>query len=153
MTVCRMVLSFLLLFLATTAGCATAQEKPPVSSPSVHNIAIPPLLLAGPDDAKLWEGDVEGRAVSYFRSHREGGTSDVIVVTEDSLPAYFRRIEYLDKGGDGELDLVRMRIYEKDKGWRNVGITKENKYGLAYAESQYRELMGKVRVASELQHR
>lgn len=153
MTFWRMVLSFLLPLMVHATGCVTAQDKPLESIPPTHGIAIPPILLAGPDDAKLWEGEIEGRAVVYFRSERQGGASDVIVTTEDSLPEYFKRIEYLDKGSDGDLDMVRMRIYEKDRGWRNVGITRENKYGLAYAESQYRELMGKVRIAAELQQR
>ncbi|HBH61454.1 MAG TPA: hypothetical protein DDX85_06905, partial [Nitrospiraceae bacterium] len=66
---------------------------------------------------------------------------------QDNLPQYFKRIEYFDDGGEGNLDAMRMKIYEKEKGWRDVGISKDNKYGLAYADSQYKELLEKIKEA------
>ncbi len=114
-----------------------------------HNIIVPPPKFAGPDDKKIWEGEINGRHVACFSVKKAGGEDHVVIVTRDELPSYFKRIEYLDKGGDGSLDMLRMRIYEIAKGWRRVGITRDNKYGLAYADSQFRELLEKIRDARD----
>ena len=136
-----------MLLTINNTGCVSAQEKKS-GPPSVkHNIIIPPLKFVTPEDKKQWEGEISGRVVSYFRLEKERGLSKVVISTLDNLPEYFKRIEYFDNGGDGDLDLMSMKIYEKEKGWRDVGITRDNKYGLAYADSQYKELLEKIKEA------
>ncbi|MBI5664192.1 MAG: hypothetical protein HZC49_03735 [Nitrospirae bacterium] len=112
-----------------------------------HNIPVPPLKFIAPEDKKQWEGEINGKVIAYFRLEKERGVSNVVVSTVDNLPDYFKRIEYFDSDGDGSLDLMSMKIYEKEKGWRDVGITNDNKYGLAYADSQYKELLEKIKEA------
>jgi hypothetical protein len=129
------------------AGCVSAQIKTTKTETREHNIIIPPLKLVGPDAKKLWEGEIEGKLVAYFRSKKHGGIADIIVVTQDNLPKFFKRVEYLDKNGDGNLDSVIMKTYEIAKGWRDAGIIKDNKYGLGYAGTLYKELLIKIRIA------
>jgi hypothetical protein len=105
----------------------------------------PPERFVGPGTKKLWEGKIDGRLVAYFRSKRYGELVDIVVVVQDDLPRAFKRIEYFDNNGDGNLDMMKMRIYDQDRGWRNVGITKDNEYGLAYANSKYNELLKKIK--------
>lgn len=137
---------FIILLALGMVGCFGIQEKPETLQVR-HGIIVPPLKFISPEDKKKWEGEINGRAISYYRIEKEGRISDVIVSTQDNLPEYFKRIEYFDDGGDGNLDLMNMKIYQKDKGWKDVGITRDNKYGLAYADSQYRELLGKIKEA------
>lgn len=139
------LLTSAIFILLINVCCAGSQEDPDEIRARKHNIIIPSMKFVTPDDKKLWEGVIDGRVVTYFRQKKERGISDIIVSTQDSLPKYFKRIEYLDKGGDGNLDLVRMRIYEKAKGWRDIGITKDNKYGLRFADSQYKKLLEEIK--------
>ena len=113
-----------------------------------QGILIPPIKYVGPDEKIQWEGAIDGRKTSYYRPAYEGGMIDVVVVIKDTLPDYFKRIEYVDMDRDGQVDSVRMMIFEKDRGWREVGITKENKYGLRYADTQYKELVKKISMAA-----
>ncbi len=145
MNITRAFMALVMLLIVNNAGCVSAQEKLSESPAIKHNIIIPPMKFVTPDDKKLWEGEINGRVIAYFRLEKERGISDVVVSTQDNLPEYFKRIEYLDDGGDGNLDLMSMKIYEKDKGWKEVGITRDNKYGLAYADSQYKELLEKIK--------
>ena len=137
--------ALIILFVSLFAGCVSVQDRGNELPAATHNINIPAMRLVVPDNTKLWEGDINGRAVAHFRIETERDISDVIVSTRDALPEYFKRIEYLDSGGDGNLDMVRMDIYEKAKGWRHIGITKDNEYGLGYADSQYRKLREEIK--------
>jgi hypothetical protein len=148
----RNILLAVLALGVINAGCVSAEKKQAQSPSDRHAVMIPPLHYVGPEDKTQWNGEIEGRSVSYFRSKKERESADVIVVTHDDLPLYFKRIEYLDKSGDGSLDLVRMKIYEKDTGWRGVGITQENKYGLEYADKKYKELLQKIRKERDVQN-
>ncbi len=133
----------LLLSLILT-GCVSVGETPAQSHEELHGIPVPPVQVLSPDDEKKWEGEIEGRLVTYFSTEKEWGKIDVLVVIQDDLPEYFKRITYLDKGGDGNLDLVKMKVYENTRGWRDIGITKENKYGIEFAESKFRDLMSRI---------
>lgn len=150
MDIAKTFLALMMLLAVNITGCVSAQEK--MSGPPAvkHNIIIPPLKFITPEDEKQWEGEINGKVVAYFRLVKEKGITYIIVSTQDNLPEYFKRIEYFDKGGDGNLDLMSMKIYEKEKGWRDIGITKDNKYGLAYADSQYKELLEKINEAQSV---
>jgi len=128
-------------------GCAGIREKPETLPVNKHGIVVPPLKYVSPEDKKHWEGEINGRIITCFKLVKESGVSNVVISTEDKLPEYFKRIEYLDIDGDRSLDLMSMRIYTKEKGWKDVGITRENKYGLAYADSQYKDLLVKMEEA------
>ncbi|MEW6600255.1 MAG: hypothetical protein AB1499_04740 [Nitrospirota bacterium] len=147
MCLSKSVLAAVILLVLNISGCAGAQEKPDGLTAEKHNIVVPQLKFVTPDDKKQWEGEIDGRSVVYFTLQKQNGPANVVVSTQDNLPEYFKRIEYFDDGGDGNLDLMSMEIYEKEKGWRDVGITGENKYGLAYADSQYKELLEKIKEA------
>ena len=138
-----------MLLTVNFAGCAGAQEKLSGPPAEKHDIIIPPLKFVTPEDKKQWEGEINGRTITYFRLEKEERTSNVVVSTQDELPEYFKRIEYFDDGGDGNLDLMNMKIYEKERGWRDAGITRDNKYGLAYADSRYKELLEEIKVILE----
>ena len=146
----RALLALVMLMTFNIDGCVSAQEKLSGPHAEKHNIIIPPMKFVTPDDKQQWEGQINGRIITYFRLEKEGGISNVVVSTQDNLPEYFKRIEYFDDDGDGDLDLMSMKIYEKDKGWRDIGITKDNKYGLTYADSQYKELMEKIKEAGKV---
>jgi hypothetical protein len=149
MNLIRTIIVSVIFFAVINGGCVSVQgqrSEPPAKN---HNVIIPPMKYVGPEGKKHWEGDIDGRSVSYFRLKNQHGISDVLVITQDDLPGYFKRIEYLDKDGDGNADVVRMSIYEKAKGWRDVGISKDNKYGLAYADIQFKELLRKITEARE----
>ncbi|MBI4683246.1 MAG: hypothetical protein HY757_09130 [Nitrospirae bacterium] len=149
MNITRAFMALVMLLMVNIAGLVSAQEKLSGAPAIKHNIIIPPMRFVSPDDKKLWEGEIKGRVTAYFRLEKESRISEVVVITQDELPEYFKRIEYLDNGGDGNLDLMSMKIYEKDKGWRDIGITKDNKYGLAYADSHYKELLEKIKEAGK----
>jgi len=150
MEIARAYLALIILLILNMSGCVSAPEKLSGAAAEKHNIIVPPLKFVTTEDKKQWEGEIDGKVTAYFSVVRERGISDVVVSTLDNLPEYFKRIEYFDNGGDGKLDLVSMKIYEKEKGWRDIGITKDNKYGLAYAESQYKELLDKIKEAETL---
>ncbi len=149
MNITRAVLALVMLLIVNITGCVSAQVKSGELSSQKHDIIIPPAKFAGPHDKKIWEGEIDGRTVAYFRLRKEQGTADVIVVTQDDLPQYFKRIEYLDEGGDGDLDMVKMDTYETAKGWRGSGITRDHKYGLGYADTRYKELLSEIKNARE----
>jgi len=139
-----------LIFLLITAvivagtGCAANQKNKPSLLSEKYNIEVPPMEFVGPFAEKLWEGIIDKRPVSYFRTPEEEGDGYVIVVVRNELPLFYKRTEYLDGEGDGILDQVSMKIYEEGPGWRRVGITREHKYGIEYAGSIYKALREKI---------
>jgi hypothetical protein len=147
MTLLKTVIILMLFVIIVPVDGISAQKEPAQFPDKKHSILISPAKFVGPEDNKVWEGEIEGRVVAYFRLRKARGVSDAVVVTRDDLPEYFKRIEYLDRGGDGTLDAVLMKVYEKAKGWRDAGITKDNKYGIGYADTQYKELWGKIKKA------
>lgn len=149
MYITKAFLAFIMLLTVNVGGCAsTQQEKLSVPPAKQHDLIIPQLKFVTPEDKKQWEGEIDGRTIAYFRLEKESGAYNVVVSIQDNLPEYYKRIEYFDDGGDGNLDLMSMNIYEKEKGWRYVGITRDNKYGLAYADSQYKELVEEIKEAA-----
>jgi hypothetical protein len=147
MDITKAFLALIVFLTVNIAGCASTQETLSAPPAKKHDVIIPPLKFVSPEDEKQWEGEINGRAITYYRIKKERGILNVVVSTQDNLPEYFKRIEYFDDGGDGILDLMSMKIYDKEKGWRDVGITKDNKYGITYADSQYKELLEKIREA------
>ncbi len=141
--------SLIIVFISLFAGCVSVQEHREDVPRAAHNIKIPPMNAVAAEDQKLWEGEINGRSVVHYRREKAMGIDDVIVSTQDDLPEYFKRIEYLDTGGDGNLDLMRMEVYEKAKGWRHIGITKDNEYGLGYADSEYKKLREEIQATGE----
>lgn len=137
------------LITVLQGGCAGVTANSDDPSAERHGVPVPSPRFVGPEDKELWAGDMDGRATKYYRLNTNAGIQDVIVVIQDELPEFFKRIEFLDAEGDGTLDLLRMSIYEKARGWRDVGITKENRYGLEYADKQFKGLLEKI---NEQQH-
>ena len=129
------------------AGCATVSPASHADEASKDKIAAPPLEFVSSRARKLWEGEIDGRMTAYYRDKGRNAAEEVIVIVQDNLPAFFKRIEYLDEKADGRLDAVKMKIYEEGKGWRDVGINRENKYGIEYADTRFREVMGKIKEA------
>ena len=140
----KLIIAFITVLIAAAVS-VSAEDTQKGHAAGEHRILIPPVKFIAPENKKIWEGQIDGRRVAYFRAENDSEKKEIVIVTQDDLPKYFKRIEYLDKGGDRSLDLVEMNIYEKAKGWRRIGITKENKYGLGFAESQYKELLGKIK--------
>ena len=136
------------LMVCISVACSGVKSNAGNTSIEKQSILIPPIKYVGPDEKIQWEGVIDGRETAYYRPAYEGGMIDVVVVIKDTLPDYFKRIEYVDMDRDGQVDSVRMMIFEKDRGWREVGITKENKYGLRYADTQYKELVKKISMAA-----
>lgn len=143
----RTVLGLAILFITMNMNCSGVQARPSDAGTAEHHIVIPPMEFVGPSDRKLWEGEIEGRNVAFFGSSEKSEVKNVIIVTGNNLPKFFKRIEYIDHDGDGSLDSMKMKIYEEGKGWRDVGITKDNKYGLKYANGKYNELLKKIKEA------
>ena len=148
----KLILGFIILLIINVDYAGGQTEAPETKNQGYkeaaeHKIIIPPMKLVGPDAVKLWEGMINKRSTAYFQSKKDRKVMDIIVATQDNLPKYFKRIEYLDSDRDGNLDLLKMEIYEMGRGWRYVGISRENKYGLEYANSHYKDLMEKIKAA------
>jgi hypothetical protein len=137
------------LLIILIAGCSSLGTRAFEGEIKEYGITVPPLEFVTPYTRKTWEGKIEGRSTACFRYKKGNVTQDVVVVIQDDFPAFFKRIEYLDREGDGALDAVSMKIYEEGKGWRNVGITRENKYGLGYADNRYKEVLDKIEKAKK----
>ena len=142
----KTALAAAVLLVVLIAGCSL-RTGPFEGEINEHGITVPPLEFVTPYAKKIWEGKVEGRRTACFRYKKGNVTEDVVVVIQDELPAFFKRIEYLDRDGDGTLDAVSLKIYEEGKGWRTVGVTRENKYGLGYANTRYNEVLDKIEKA------
>ena len=140
-------LAAVLMLMVLFAGCSIVPTASQAGEVNKSEIAAPPLEFVSAHAKKLWEGDIEGRMTAYYRNNEKGPAEEVIVIVQDNLPGFFKRIEYLDEEGDGRLEVVKMIIYEEGKGWRDVGITRENKYGIEYADTRYKEVRGKIKEA------
>lgn len=81
----------------------------------VQNIIGQPMEFVGTEADKLWEGEIGGKWIEYFRSKENSNFKDVVIVTLDELPKTFGRIEYCDCDGDNSLDIVNIRMYYEDK--------------------------------------
>ncbi len=148
----KIILGFIILIFINAYYAFGQTEAPEIKEQghmetAGHKIIIPPMKLVTPYAQKLWEGMINERSTAYFQSKKGRKVMDFIVVTQDNLPKYFKRIEYLDKDRDGNLDLLKMEIYEMGRGWRYVGISRENKYGLEYANGHYKYLIEKIKAA------
>ncbi len=140
----RKALIGLAIFMIVINFAGVVLEKSSYAESIKHNLIKPSEEFIGYSMKKLWEGKIDGRKLVCFKAEKVNKVVDVIIIIEDNLPKFYKRIEYYDKDADKKLDLVKMRIYEEGKGWRDVGITEENKYGLEYANTKYNEILGKI---------
>ena len=140
----RTVLLVTLLFSIST-GCSGVQTTPLVTETVDHGIEIPPMEFVTPDARQVWKGKLGKSRAIYFKLKKQNRVDDIVVLIQDRLPEYFKRIEYLDRGGDKALDYVKMKIYEKGSGWRDVTITSEHEYSLGFANKEYNEILKEIK--------
>jgi hypothetical protein len=133
------------LYMITTANSGNMKTETAANDIKANKILKPSVELAGYSITKLWEGRIDERQGAYLRAHNKDKVIDIIIIVKDDLPEYVKRIEYYDRSADENLDFVKMKIYEKGKDWREVAITEENKYGLKFANNNYRKLLQKIR--------
>ena len=101
--------------------------------------------LAGYSIDKLWEGEIDERRTAYLKAKKDDRVIDIIVVIQDELPKYFKRIDYFDEDADRHLDSLKMKIYKAAQGWKQIGITRENKTGLAFVNAKYNDILAKMK--------
>ncbi len=142
--VSRKVLLRLAILLAILNFAGIILEKPSRAESITHDVIKPTMEFIGYSVKKLWEGTIDGKQVVCFQAEKVNKVVDVIVVIEDNLPTFYKRVEYYDEDANKNLDFVKMKVYEEGKGWRDVGITGENKYGLGYANTKYNKILGKI---------
>ncbi len=127
------------------SGYSSAQTTLLASETSDHGIEIPPMEFVPPDAKQVWRGKLGKSRVICFRFKKQNRVDDIVVLIRDRMPEFFKRIEYLDKGGDKALDYVKMKIYEKGNGWRDVTITSEHAYSLGFANKEYNEILEEIK--------
>ncbi|MBI5408906.1 MAG: hypothetical protein HZA14_06030 [Nitrospirae bacterium] len=118
----------------------------PAEEAEINTRLEPPAEFPYNTTKRLWEGELEGRKAAYFKYK----TEDILVVIQDKLPEEFRRIEYFDRDGDGNLNLVRTMLFRKGAGWENSEITEENRYAIEFVNGKYKEYMSKI--GEKLEH-
>ncbi len=128
-------------------GSNSAQKAPLLPEIVNEVIDIPPMDFVSSNAKVVWEGKIEDKIITYYKEKRDGGNDDIVVLVRDRLPESFKRIEYLDKDGNKDLDALIMKIYEGGKGWRDVTITREHKYGLNYVNQEYNLLLEEIKEA------
>ena len=134
-------LPFLLVVLLS--ACSAENYSTRLNSNFIQNITGR-SAVAEPPANKLWEGDIDGAQVSYFRSRSDGGFKNVVVVTRDRLPSTFRKVDYYDINGDSELDFMDIRMFSQSAGWSDVRISKRNPHAISLANGTYRKLLEKI---------
>jgi hypothetical protein len=110
----------------------------------MQNFISQDVELVEPVDNKLWEGDIEGKRVTYFRSKENNKFKSVVVVTQDNLPDNFRSVEYCDSDGDWNLDLIKIKMYSESQGWKDIKITNGSVNTLNHAKSEYNNLLEQI---------
>ncbi len=133
------------ILLSIITVCSSVQTAPLVAETVDHVIEIPPMEFVTPDAKQVWKGKLGKSRAIYFKLQKKNGVDDIVVLIRDRMPEYFKRIEYLDKGGDKAMDYVKMKIYEKGNGWRDVTITSEHAYSLGFANKEYNEILEEIK--------
>lgn len=141
-TVVKSVLSFFSAVLILS--CSGADTRTARSSSVVRNLINTPLEFVDHTSQKLWEGEIGGKWVTYFRTGDIDSSKDVVVVTRDQLPEAYISMEYCDNDGDKNLDQVNIRMYKQGEGWSDIFIGSSTRATLSHANVQYNELMGKI---------
>ena len=125
-------------------SCSGADTRTARSSSVVRNLINTPLEFVDHTSQKLWEGEIGGKWVTYFRTGDIDSSKDVVVVTRDQLPDSYISMEYCDNDGDKNLDQVNIRMYKQGEGWSDIFIGSSTRSTLSHANVQYNELMGKI---------
>jgi hypothetical protein len=125
-------------------SCSGADTRTAKSTTVVLNLINTPLEFVDNASQKLWEGEIGGKWVTYFRTVGIVSSKDVVVVTHDQLPNSYRSMEYCDDDGDSDLDHVIIRMYKQGVGWSDIIIGSSTRSTLSYANAQYKELIGKI---------
>jgi len=139
--VCAVLLGGILIIIM---GCASPDIQPSAKGTFIQNIIGQQPELSKDPSNKLWEGEIEGKQVTYFRPKAQKHFKDIVVVTQDDLPDNFRSIEYHDNDGDRNLDLINIKMYRAGDGWNDVRITDRNANTLQHANTKYNELMNTI---------
>ena len=125
-------------------SCSGADTRTAKSSSVVRNLINTPLEFVDHASQKLWEGDIGGKWVTYFRTVDITSSKDVVVVTQDQLPNSYRSMEYCDDDGDNDLDQVNIRMYKQGEGWSDIVISSSTRSTLSHANMQYNDLLGEI---------
>jgi len=125
-------------------SCSGVDTRSAKSSSVVRNLINTPLEFIDNSSQKLWEGEIGGKWVTYFRSLDIVSPKDVVVVTHDQLPNSYRSMEYCDDDGDNNLDQVNIRMYKQGAGWSDIIIGSSTRSTLSHANVQYNELLEKI---------
>lgn len=125
-------------------GCSGTNIQPSENGEFIQNIIGQELEISKYSSNKLWEGEIEGKRVAYFRSQELNRLKNIVVVTKDDLPDNFRSIEYYDNDADRSLDLINIKTYREGDGWNDVKITAKNVNTLQHANTKYNELLNKI---------
>ena len=146
------VLDVLLLggLLISIMGCGGTDIQSSENGAFIQNIIGQKLELAKYSSYKLWEGEIEGKQIAFFRSKTQNRFKNIVVVTQDDLPDNFRSTEYYDYDGDQSLDLINIKMYREGDGWNDVKITDKNVNTLRHANTRYNELLNKI-IAMQLE--
>jgi hypothetical protein len=131
--------------LISIMGCGGTDIQSSEKGAFIQNIIGQELELAKYSSNKLWEGEIEGKQISYFRSKTQNSFNNIVVVTQDGLPDHFRSIEYYDNDGDKNLDLINIKRYREGEGWNDVKITAKNANTLRHANTKYNKLLNKIK--------
>ena len=137
----------LLIFIVSAVlilSCSASDNRSAKSSSLIRNLMNTPFEHVDGASQKLWEGEIGGTWVTYFRTYDSDASGDVIVVTKDQLPTSYRCTEYVDDDGDTNLDKVNIRMYKHGVGWSNVHISSDNQSVLHHANTQYNKLVGEI---------
>lgn len=136
----RTAIVSVLSFAVLAAGCSGVTAHNQTNGFAKSIIGQPDKLDETPS-TKLWEGEIGGKAVAYYRSKENGGFSDIIIVTEDALPKAYRSIRYCDRDSDRNVDLIDITIYRQGTGWNDVRIGGESVTTLKQANPTFHQLM------------
>jgi hypothetical protein len=125
-------------------SCSGAGTRYGTSESLIKNLINTSLEFVDDASQKLWEGEISGKRVTYFRTLDNSSFKDVVVVTQDRLPTSYRSTEYCDDDGDNSLDKVNIRMYKQGEGWSDIVISSSNQSTLGHANIQYNKLIGKI---------
>ena len=126
-----------IMLIALITSCSGMDKNSSKGDTFLQGIIGQNLILVEPEADKLWHVKINGDEVTYFRSKEDKIFKDVIVVTQDGLPATYRRIEYCDSDGDRTLDIIKIKMYHENKGWNDIEITSKNVTVLEHATMKY----------------
>lgn len=146
LTLVAAAILLLAVFISQYCSAQTGKSSAGIPEQDVMKLSMD---FTGYTIKKIWEGEIDERRAAYITAGKAGKINGIVVVIQDDYPKYFKRIEYIDEGADKKLDLVKMKVYKAAQGWKDIGITKENKYGLGYADTKYNEILKKIKKIKE----